>query len=110
MASHVGDSLVQSVLNRRRAKLIPEDRGARSRKGCTLLFLQTTRTAMVMGQFLGTFNAMRVHDQRTRLHTLSHFHKSRRVSNRCGFLAGAAGGFRVPRARSSGKQSALLLG
>ena len=78
--------------------------------GCTLLFLQTTRTAMVVGQFLGTFNAMRVHDQRTPLHTLSHFHKSRRVSNRCGFSPGLRADSAFLARSSSGKLSALLLG
>ena len=33
------------------------------------------------------------------LQTLLRPHKSLRVSNRCSFLAGAAGGFRVPRAQ-----------
>jgi len=52
-----------------------------------------------MGRFLGTFNAMRVQDQRTPLKTLSCLHKSRRVSNRCSFFAGAAGGIFIPRAQ-----------
>ncbi len=33
------------------------------------------------------------------LHTLSRLHKSRRVSNRCSFFAGAAGGIFIPRAQ-----------
>ena len=33
------------------------------------------------------------------LHTLSRLHKSLRVSNRCNFFAGAAGGFCIPRAQ-----------
>ena len=36
---------------------------------------------------------------RSFLHTLSRLHKSRRVSNRCSFFAGAAGRFGIPRAQ-----------